>query len=450
MGIMENELRKNDILTGAIDGFTSQGFGVCRLRGRAVFVPRALPGEVWRVRIVKVTRTAVWGRGEEMLTASPMRREPACPVFGRCGGCAVMHMDYGMELDFKLGRVNDALRRIGGLELQADKIVGAERLVGYRNKAIYSFAPGPVCGFYGPRSHRVVQTDRCLLQPEAFDRAAKALLDWMKKTKTSAYDEATGEGLVRHLYLRKTSSHFAACIVAAGDVDMGAAEALRTACPELTGVLVCVNRAAGNVVLDGPVHVLWGSGTVLESVCGAELTLSPLEFFQVNTAQAETLYGLVRDYARPAGKTVLDLYCGAGSIGLAAARDAAALIGSDIVPAAIENAHANAARNGVANARYICGDAKDVASQLAREGLHPDVIVADPPRRGMDEAVLRAIADMGPDMLVYVSCDPGTLARDLKRLRELGYGAKRATAVDMFPRTYHVETVVLMSRVEGK
>ncbi len=443
---METELRKNDILTGQITGFTSQGFGVCRLGGRAVFVPRALPGELWQVRIVKVTRTAVWGRGEELLTASPMRREPACPVFGRCGGCAAMHMDYRMELDFKLGRVNDALRRIGGLDLQAEQIIGAKALEGYRNKAIYSFAPGPVCGFYGPRSHRVVETDRCLLQPEAFDRAAKALLDWMKATGAPVYDEATGQGLVRHLYLRKTSTHFAACIVAAGDVDVSAAEALRRACPELTGVLACVNHAPGNVVLDGPVHFLWGSGTVSETVCGAALTLSPLAFFQVNTAQTEALYGLVREYAQPAGKTVLDLYCGAGSIGLAAARDAAALIGSDIVPAAIENARTNAEQNGVANARYICGDAKNVARQLAQEGLRPDVIVTDPPRKGMDEAVLRAIADMGPDALVYVSCDPGTLARDLKRLLELGYTPQRCTAVDMFPRTHHVETCVLLSK----
>lgn len=444
IGSMETELRKNDILDGEITGFTSQGLGVCRLAGRAVFVPRALPGERWRVRIVKVTRTAVWGRGEELLLPSPMRREPACPVFGQCGGCAVMHMDYAMELEFKLGRVNDALRRIGGLDLQAERIIGAKAQDGYRNKAIYNFAPGPVCGFYSPRSHRVVQTKRCLLQPECFDRAAGALLAWMRENGVPAYDEVTGTGLIRHLFLRKTASHFAACIIAAGDVDTSAAEALRLACPELTGVLVCVNRSPGNAVLSGPVRLLWGSDAVEEALCGARLRLSPLTFFQVNTAQAEELYKLAGEYAQPAGKTVLDLYCGAGSIGLAVARDATMLIGSDIVPSAVENARANAEMNGVANARYICGDAKDVARQLATEGLRPDVIITDPPRKGMDETVLQAIAAMAPERLVYVSCDPGTLARDLKRLTELGFRPDRCAAVDMFPRTHHVETCVLL------
>ena len=441
-------MKKNDILEGEITGFTSQGAGVCRLMGRAVFVPRALPGEVWRVRIVKVTRTAVWGRGEALLVPSPMRREPACPVFGRCGGCACMHMDYAMELRFKLDRVNDALRRIGGLELRAEHILGAPAQEGYRNKAVYNFAPGPVCGFYSPRSHRVTQTDRCLLQPEAFDRAAGALLAWMKENHVPAYDEATGTGLVRHLFLRKTAGQFVACIVAAGQVDMGAAAALRQACPDLTGVLACENKAPGNVVLDGPVRLLWGSGAVEETLCGARLRLSPLTFFQVNTVQAERLYSLAGEYAEPTGKTVLDLYCGAGSIGLAIARDAARLIGSDVVPSAIENARQNARMNGVSNARYICGDAKDVARTLAEEGLRPDVIITDPPRKGMDEAVLQSIAAMAPDRLVYVSCDPGTLARDLKRLTELGFRPDRCAAVDMFPRTYHVETVVQLSKGE--
>ncbi len=445
---METELRKNDILEGEVTGLTSQGAGVCRLSGRAVFVPGALPGERWQVRIVKVTKTAVWGRGEKRLTASPLRREPVCPVFGRCGGCACMHMDYALELQFKLDRVNEALRRIGGLDLRAERIIAADTQEGYRNKAIYNFAPGPVCGFYGPRSHRVVQTDRCLLQPEVFDRAARALLAWMRQTGAPAYDETAGEGLVRHLYLRKTSSHFAACIVAAGPMDRSAADALRRACPELTGVLVCENTAPGNTVLDGPVSLLWGSATVEETLGGARLDLSPLTFFQVNTAQAEKLYALVRAYAQPAGRTVLDLYCGAGSIGLAAARDASRLIGSDIVPDAVENARANARKNGVLNARYLCGDAKDVARTLAAEGLRPDVIVTDPPRKGMDEAVLHAIAAMGPERLVYVSCDPGTLARDLKRLAELGFRPDHCAAVDMFPRTYHIETCVLLSKLK--
>ncbi len=446
-GAMETGLVKNGIYEGEITGFNSRGDGVCRLDGRAVFVPRALPGEIWRVRVVKVTRSAVWGRGEQLLSASPLRREPPCPVFGKCGGCAAMHMDYGLELQFKLGRVNDALRRIGGLDLRAERIVGAAETEGYRNKAIYNFAPGPVCGFYRPRSHDVIGVERCLLQPEDFDRAAGALLDWMKAAGVPAYDEATGRGLIRHLFLRKTASHFAACVVAAGPVDMAAAEALRRACPSLTGVLVCENKAPGNVVLDGPIRLLWGSPTVEEALCSVRLDLSPLTFFQVNTAQAEALYRLAGEYAEPAGRTVLDLYCGAGAIGLAVARDAARLVGSDIVPDAVVNARQNAVKNGVTHAEYICGDASDVARKLAADGLRPDVIITDPPRRGMDEPVLAAIAAMGPERLVYVSCDPATLARDLKRLGGLGYVPRRCAAVDMFPRTFHVETCVLLSKL---
>ncbi len=445
---METVLAKNQIYESRITGLTHQGAGVCRIGGRAVFVAGALPEELWQVRIVKATRTAVWGRGEALLEPSPLRQEPVCPHFGRCGGCAAMHMDYALELRFKLDRVNEALRRIGGLDLRAEWVLGAETTEGYRNKAVYNFAPGPVCGFYRPRSHQVIPVERCLLQPEVFDRAAGALLEWMKRENILAYDETTGRGLIRHLFLRKTSTHFAACIVAAGDMVPGAVEALRGACPELTGVLLCKNSRPGNVILDGPVRLLWGCSTVEETVCGAALELSPLTFFQVNTAQAERLYALAGQYAEPAGKTVLDLYCGAGAIGLAAARDAARLIGSDIVPDAVANARRNAAKNGVMNAEYIRGDAAAVAAKLAADGLRPDVIITDPPRKGMDEAVLTAIAAMGPARLVYVSCDPGTLARDLKRLAELGYTAEKCAAVDMFPRTYHVETVALMTRTD--
>ena len=440
------ELRKNEEIEAEITGFTSDGGGVCRAEGRAVFVPRAIPGERWRIRIVKVNRTAVWGRGVELLRPSPNRIEPACPAFGRCGGCACMHMTYGEELSFKLGRVNDALRRIGGLELRAETILGAESVERYRSKAIYNFAPGPVCGFYRARSHDVISAPRCLLQPESFDRAAAALLAWMKDNGVPAYDETTGEGLVRHLFLRAGSRGFIACIVAAGEVPAAAADAMRNACPELTGVLLCRNDRPGNAVLTDDIRPLWGADTVEQTVAGASFELSPLTFFQVNVAQAERLYALVREYAEPAGRTVLDLYCGAGSIGLSIARDAERLLGNDVVPSAVENARRNAERNGVANASYFCGDASAVAAKLAADGLCPDIVITDPPRKGMDETVISSIAAMGPERLVYVSCDPGTLARDLKRLAALGFEAQKCTAVDMFPRTQHIEAVCLLQR----
>lgn len=445
--MMTTELTKNSLHVGQITGFSADGGGVCRLEGRAVFVPRAIPGEQWRIRIVKANRTAVWGRGEELLSSSPHRCPPACPVFGKCGGCATMHMDYAQELEFKLGRVNDALRRIGGLELQAQTIVGAEQQDSYRNKAIYNFAPGPVWGFYRPRSHQVIRTERCLLQPEEFDRAAAALGTWMTENHIPAYDEATGQGLIRHLYLRRSSQDFAACIVAADTVDEGVVDALRQACPELTGVLLCRNSEPGNVVLNGTLRTLWGRDTVEETLCGATFSLSPLTFFQVNTAQAQRLYELAGAYAQPEGKLVLDLYCGAGTIGQSVARQAKKLIGNDIVPAAVENARKNAEKNGVKNAEYFCGDASQIAQKLAADGLHPDVIITDPPRKGMDETVIQALVDMAPERIVYVSCDPATLARDLARLSAQGYAPTHCTAVDMFPRTAHVETVVQLSKL---
>lgn len=440
------ELIKNQIYKAGITGLTSQAAGVCRIGGRAVFVPQALPGEVWRVRIVKVTRSVVWGRGEALLTPSPDRIAPACPHYGKCGGCACRHMTYDAELRFKRDRVADALQRIGGLSLAPERIVGADRSEGYRNKAIYNFAPGPVCGFFRARSHEVIRTERCLLQPESFDRAAAALCGWMEQAGVPAYDERTAAGVVRHLFLRSGPGGLFACIVAAGDVDASAAAAMIAAVPEITGVSLCRNDCPGNVVLTDDIRPLRGAQIMEQTLCGASFELSPTTFFQVNTRQAEKLYELAGEFAEPAGKTVLDLYCGAGTIGLSAARDAAKLIGSDVVPSAVENARRNALRNGVTNAEYFCGDASAVAQKLAADGLRPDVIITDPPRKGMDEPVLQALADMGPERIVYVSCDPGTLARDLKRLFPLGYEPRRCVAVDMFPRTYHIESVVLMSR----
>ncbi len=289
----------------------------------------------------------------------------------------------------------------------------------------------------------MVSTDHCFLQPEAFDRAAASLLQWMQATNVPAYDEKEGTGLIRHLFLRKSSKDMMACIVATGPVRGDVVDALRAGCPELTGVLLCRNDAPGNVVMTNDIQVLWGSDTVEEVLCGARFLLSPNTFFQVNTAQTETLYSIVGQYAQPAGKTVLDLYCGAGTIGLSVAREAKRIIGNDITPSAIENAARNAALNGI-QAEYYCGDARDIARKLAQDGLRPDVIITDPPRKGMDETVLSALVTMAPDTIVYVSCDPGTLARDLKRLSEKGYAATACTAVDMFPGTKHVETVVAL------
>lgn len=448
-----DDLKKNEIYETAMTGFTSEGAGVCRIKGRAVFVPRALPGETWRVRIVKVTKTAVFGRGEERLTTSPERVEPDCPNFGRCGGCNLMHMSYEYELQMKLDRVNDALRRIGGTEVRAERILGSERVEGYRNKAIYAVGEGengPVAGFYRTSSHDIIHAPNCLLQSDEASKCAGAVVDWMRTNCVSAWNGRSGT--VRHVYTRRARDGAALCCVVTGrrlspSLTRSLTDALRIACPALTGVVECVNRTEGNTVLSGEFRTLWGSGTLRDRLCGFEFELAPQAFYQINPPQAERLYAQALEYALPErGGTVLDLYCGAGTISLCLSQRAERVIGAEIVPEAVENARANAERNGVTNAEFICADAGEAAREFKARGITPDAIVVDPPRKGMDAPALEAIASMQPDRLVYVSCDPATLSRDISRLRPLGYTPASALAVDMFPRTAHVETVCLLER----
>lgn len=443
------ELRKNNIYEAEVTGLTSEGAGVCRICGRAVFVPRAIPGERWRIRIVKVTKTAVYGRGEELLSASPERVEPACPNFGRCGGCSFLHMSYKAELRYKLERVNDAFKRIGGLELCAERIIGSETVEGYRNKSIVAVGEaenGPVAGFYRSGSHDIVPVERCLLQSDEASACARSVTGWMKRRGVRA-----GSGGVRHVYTRRARDGAALCCVVTGRRFSPAlartlVESLRRGCPGLVGVVECLNRSESNTVLAGEFRTLWGSSTLTDVLCGSEFELSPQAFYQINPPQAERLYELAVDYALPEpGGTVLDLYCGAGTISLALARRAGRVIGAEIVPEAVENARRNAARNGIGNAEFICADAGDAARLLSERGIRPDAIVVDPPRKGMSEEALRQVAKMQPKRIAYVSCDPATLARDLKRLTELGYVPQKAVAVDMFPKTAHVETVVLLT-----
>lgn len=443
------ELRKNNIYEAEVTGLTSEGAGVCRICGRAVFVPRAIPGERWRIRIVKVTKTAVYGRGEELLSASPERVDPACPNFGRCGGCSFLHMSYKAELRYKLERVNDAFKRIGGLELCAERIIGSETVEGYRNKSIVAVGEaenGLVAGFYRSGSHDIVPVERCLLQSDEASACARSVTGWMKRRGVRA-----GSGGVRHVYTRRARDGAALCCVVTGRRFSPAlartlVESLRRGCPGLAGVVECLNRSESNTVLAGEFRTLWGSSTLTDVLCGSEFELSPQAFYQINPPQAERLYELAVDYALPEpGGTVLDLYCGAGTISLALARRAGQVIGAEIVPEAVENARRNAARNGIGNAEFICADAGDAARLLSERGIRPDAIVVDPPRKGMSEEALRQVAKMQPKRIAYVSCDPATLARDLKRLTELGYVPQKAVAVDMFPKTAHVETVVLLT-----
>ncbi len=450
-------LKKNEIYTAEIDGFTSEALGVAHIASRAVFVRGALPGETWRIRIVKVTKSVCYGRGEELLSPVPERRAPECPVYGRCGGCACMHMSYAAELEFKRRKVDDALRRVGGLDIAVDGIIGSDAALGYRNKAVFAVGGGsePVFGFFRAGTHEVVPVEGCLLQSEAANACARAVTGWMRANGVPAYDEASGAGLIRHVFVRTSRAGGAVCcVVTAGGLGPrtdSLAAALRAACPGLTGVVLCVNKSRGNTVLSGSFYTLWGEAEMTDSLCGSVFSIAPQAFYQVNPPQAERLYSRAVELALPElGGTVFELYCGAGTISLSLARRAGRVVGAEIVPEAVENARENARRNGAENVEFICADAAEAAEHFRRSGESPDVIVVDPPRKGMSAAAVRECAAMSPERIVYVSCDPATLARDAKLFKEYGYSPAAATAVDMFPRTSHVETVVLLSKLNTK
>ena len=444
-------LRKNQICSAEITDWSSDGAGVARIGGRAVFVPGTIPGERWEIRIVRATAAAVFGRGERCLTAAPGRAAPDCPAYPRCGGCTLRHMTYETELAYKLRRVNDAYRHIGGLALRASEILAADPPEEYRNKAIYAVTDDLRPGFFRPRSHEVVPVTRCLLQSEASDRAAAAVCAFCRANGIPPYDEATGRGVLRHIFTRTArSGALQVTVVAArgfGARTGALAEAVRAACPETVGVILNVNKTRGNTVLAGEFYTLWGSDTLEDTLCGLRFALSPQSFFQVNPAQAERLYDRVLAYAAPGGRdTVLDLYCGAGTISLCLARAAAHVIGVETVPEAVENARANARRNGVTNAEFLCADAGEAAAELLRRGVRPDAVVVDPPRKGLADDVIETVCSMAPARVVYVSCNVATQARDLRRFADLGYAPAEAVAVDQFSRTSHVETVVLLTR----
>ena len=453
--IFMEELRKNQILTVTIDGWGSEAQGVCHVDGRAIFVPSAIPGEEWDIKLLKVGSSAIYAKGEKLLLTSPARVEPDCPCAGKCGGCDTRHMRYEEELRFKLERVNAALQHIGKQSLQATEILGSAETAHYRNKAIFAVAQAEgqaAYGFYRERSHDLIPIDRCLLQSELSCRCAAAVVDFLRAEGLRAYDEASGKGTVRHVFCRQARQTGDAVLCISSASGFGAktgalTEFVRSRCPELTGIVLNINKSRGNTVLSGDFYTLWGEPMLHDRLCGLEFSIAPQAFFQINPPQAERLYEKAAQYAA-AGKDdlVFDLYCGAGTISLRMARDAGRVIGAEIVPEAVENARENAARNGVGNAEFLCGDAGEAAKALAQRGLQPRLVVVDPPRKGMSEDAVSAVASMEPDRVVYVSCNPATLARDILRFQGLGYTLQEVTAVDMFPRTCHVETVVLMSR----
>ena len=445
-------LEKNKVYRARVEGYTSEGLGVARIDGQAVFVHRALRGEDCDILLLKVLKNAAFGKAVKAYAPSPHRAEPDCPYYGRCGGCDFRHMDRAEELDAKRQRVQDALRRIGGSAVTVESIDGGEPLH-YRNKSQYPVAADGSVGFYRARSHQVVPVERCLIQKPQADKAAQALRDYIRTYGVSCYDEKTRRGLVRYLYIRTNGAgQSLLCVLVNGKKlphEQELVALLRQAVPDAVGVVMGVNTQPTGAVLGTEYRTLWGADVLTDTLCGLTFRLSVPSFYQVNREMAEVLYDKAVEFAGlTGGETVLDLYCGAGTITQVMARHAGQVIGAEIVPEAIEDAKENAKRNNIANVAFFCGDASAVAADFAAKGLRPDVICVDPPRKGLTPEVVQAAAQMAPRRIVYVSCDPATLARDVKLFAQSGYEAVRAAAVDMFPGTANIETVVLLSKGE--
>lgn len=451
------KLAKNERIPLAITAVTMEGSGIGHYEGCAVFVPNTVTGDEITAHIVKVKSNCAFARLDELLVASPDRTEPDCPVFSQCGGCAFRHIRYDAELKIKQAHVKDALKRIGHIDMEPEPIAGAKNPDRYRNKAQYPVEKSGntlKIGFYAPRSHRVVDCRACLLQPKVFDSILGVFDEWIRRYNISVYDETAHTGLLRHIYIRQAqkTGEIMVCAVVNGrelPYTLELINNLIVAQPSIRSIILNKNKAETNVILGEKCKTLWGQDTITDELCGLTFQISPLSFYQVNPTGAEILYQKAAEYAELTGKeTVLDLYCGAGTIGLTMAAKAKEIIGVEVVPRAVVDAKINAQLNGIKNARFICGDVIEAAGVLAQEGTKPDVVILDPPRKGCAAELLQTIAKMEPGKIVYVSCDPATLARDCAVLEELGYKVDKVVPVDMFPRTGHVETVVLMSRVK--
>ena len=455
-------LQKNQILTLRIERLSSDGSGVAHSPdGETVFVPGAAPGDEADVRIVKDCKRYAFGILDHLRTPSPDRIPVDCAVAGPCGGCSLRHLDYTAELRAKQENVTDAFRRIGGLDVPVLDICPSPEVDRYRNKVQFPVGldknGNPCIGFYAGRTHRIVPCPDCKLQPGVLNDIGNALCRFFAENGIQPYNEETGRGLVRHIFLRRGahSGEIMVCLVCTRP-NFPHAEALCTRLREqfadIATILLNVNSKNTNVILGTETHTLYGPGYIEDTLCGVPVQLGPLSFYQVNTLAAERLYGIAARYAQlTPDDLLLDLYCGMGTIGLSMVDHCRELVGVEIVPEAIESAKANAARMGdsvAAKSRFFCADAGQAATRLAAEGLHPDVVMLDPPRKGCDEATLSAVVRMAPRRVVYVSCNPATAARDAAWLEQNGYHAEKVQPVDLFPRTKHCECVIALSKGE--
>ncbi|MCR4791863.1 MAG: 23S rRNA (uracil(1939)-C(5))-methyltransferase RlmD [Lachnospiraceae bacterium] len=461
--------KKNDEVTLIIDDISDDGSGIGRSDGFIFFVKNALPGDEIRAKVMKVTKSYGFARMMEVIKPSAGRCKAKCAVAEKCGGCSLQNYKYEEQLKFKFNKVKNDLIRIGGIpaeeiEAKLRDIVGMDDPYRYRNKAQYPVRMGndgkPHAGFYAGHTHSVIETKDCLIEPEINSRLLDAVLSWMNKNHVKAYDEETGKGLVRHVLIRHgfTSGECQVNLVINGSKipdEAGLVALLKEVMPkDLKSITLCPNTRNDNVILGDTYRTIYGEGYITDTLVGITFKISPLSFYQVNPVQTEKLYGLARDYASLTGEEeVLDLYCGIGTISLMMAAKAGHVTGVEIVDRAIKDAKDNARINDIRNAEFITGAAEDVIQTMLpgadSRRRKPDVVVVDPPRKGCARSCIDAILTLAPSRVVYVSCNPATLARDLKIFREGGYELEKATPVDMFPHSSHVEVCCLLERLRS-
>lgn len=450
-------MKKNDLINLKIIDTTLLGAGVGKAEGLTVFVDAAVTGDEVEAHILKVKTNCAFAKISKIITPSESRVDANCGSYPKCGGCSFRHIEYKTELQIKENNVTNNLKRIGTVEPEFEPIVGLSE-TSYRNKAQYpvSFEKGELkIGFFAGHSHRVIDCPDCALQPKEFSKAVAVFKDFLLENNISVYDEESHKGLVRHIYFRKAvvTDEIMVCLVLNGDSipkSVIFVEKMQSVFGDsLKSVVVNINKAKTNVIMGEKCVTLFGKDCITDVLCGVKVRISPLSFYQVNHDVAEKLYEKAAEYAEPDGKTILDLYCGAGTIGLSMAKKAKKIIGVEIIPEAIEDAKFNAKKNSFDNTEFFCGDAAKAAEKLKNDGIKPDVVIVDPPRKGCDAELIKTITrDFAPDNVVYVSCDPATLARDCKLFKDMGYETVKCSTFDMFPRTGHVESIVKLERIK--
>lgn len=457
------EKNKDYILEVISQGY--EGEGIAKLEGFPIFIQSALKGERIKAKIIKVNKNYAYGKLLEVLETAPNRREPVCSIYKKCGGCQLQHLSYEGQLEFKRERVEDCLRKIGRLDLDTIKVhdtLGMKEPYRYRNKVQLPVGEengNVIIGFYAPRSHDIIDMELCHIQDPVADKIVALTREWMKKHNIKAYDESSSKDKVkgdkisiRHIMIRRgfKTGEVMVVIVTSGEYLPYKEEFINTILQQIEGVtsiIQNVNSKNTNVILGEKCITLWGKATISDYIGGFKFNISPLSFFQVNPIQTEVLYNKALEYAALKGdETVFDAYCGTGTISLFLSQKAKKVYGVEIVPEAIENANINARENRIDNSEFIVGESEKVIPELIDKGIRAGVVVVDPPRKGCGRELLEAIGKMAPERVVYVSCDPSTLARDLRILEELGYKTMEVQPVDMFPQTGHVETVVLIER----